>query len=61
MAGPPGARSFFNSKLILGNAFFTNEQLELADTNGDGKVDISDATYLQKYLAEYNVALGKQS
>ena len=29
-----------------------------ADTNGDGKVDINDATHLQRYLAEYDVTIG---
>jgi hypothetical protein len=39
---------------------FTDEQFALADTNGDGEVDISDATYLQFYLAEFDgVVLGK--
>ena len=31
------------------------------DTNGDGIVDINDATYLQMYLAEYDVILGRQA
>lgn len=37
---------------------FTKEQLAVADVNGDGKVDINDATHLQRYLAEFNVKLG---
>ena len=39
----------------------TDEQLASADTNGDGKVTIEDATHLQMYLAEYGVLLGKHS
>ena len=40
---------------------FTDEQLALADTNGDGEINISDATHLQKYLAEFDgIVLGKQ-
>ena len=40
---------------------FTDEKLALADTDGDGKVDIGDATHLQKYLAEFDgIVLGKQ-
>ena len=32
------------------------------DTNGDGEVDISDATHLQMYLAKFKgVVLGKQA
>lgn len=34
------------------------EELILADTNGDGEVNIADATHLQMYLAEYDVQLG---
>ena len=42
--------------------YFTDEQLILADTDGDGKVDIGDATHLQKYLAEFDgIVLGKQA
>ena len=29
----------------------------VADTNADGVIDISDATYLQMYLAGYDVVL----
>lgn len=32
-----------------------------ADTDGDGSVTVDDATWLQMYLAEYDVVLGKQS
>ena len=33
----------------------------LADTNGDGKIDIADATHLLMYLAEFDgIVLGKQ-
>ena len=32
----------------------------LGDVNGDGDINIADATYLQMYLAEYDVVLGKQ-
>ena len=40
---------------------FTDEQLALADTNGDGEINIKDATHLQKYLAEFDgIVLGKQ-
>ena len=39
---------------------FTDKQLALADTNGDGSVAIDDATHLQKYLAEIDgIVLGK--
>ena len=39
-----------------------NYALLAADTNGDGEVDISDATHLQMYLAEFKgVVLGKQA
>ena len=39
----------------------SDEQLASADTDGDGKVDIADATRLQKYLAEFEgIVLGKQ-
>ena len=39
---------------------FTDKQLALADTNGDGVVGIDDATHLQKYLAEIDgIILGK--
>lgn len=31
---------------------FTETQNKLADVNKDGKVDINDATYLQRVLAE---------
>ena len=34
------------------------EELVLADTNGDGEINIADATHLQMYLAEYDVQLG---
>ena len=34
------------------------EELILADTNGDGEVNIADATHLQMFLAEYDVELG---
>ena len=34
------------------------EELVLADTNGDGVINIADATHLQMYLAEYDVQLG---
>lgn len=34
------------------------EQLAVADTNGDGEINIADATHLQMYLAEYDVKLG---
>ena len=34
------------------------EQLAVADTNGDGEINIADATHLQMYLAEYEVQLG---
>ncbi len=34
------------------------EQLAVADTNGDGEINIADATHLQMYLAEYGVKLG---
>ena len=37
---------------------FTDEQLAAADVDGNGIVDINDATYLQMYLAEYDVTLG---
>lgn len=30
-----------------------------ADTNGDSAVEINDATYLKKHLAEYDVVLGQ--
>lgn len=38
-----------------------NERLKCADINSDGKFDITDATELQRYLAEYDVpyAVGK--
>ena len=37
------------------------EQLAVADTDGDGEINIADATHLQKYLAEFDgIALGKQ-
>ena len=36
--------------------------LRNVDTDGDGKVDIGDATHLQKYLAEFDgIVLGKQA
>ena len=39
----------------------SDEQLASADTDGDGKVDIADATRLQKYLVEFEgIVLGKQ-
>ena len=39
----------------------TEVQLALADTNGDGEVDIADATWLQMYFAEFEyIVLGKQ-
>ena len=42
--------------------YFSDKQLTFADTNGDGKVDIGDATHLQKYLAEFDgIVLGKQN
>ena len=34
------------------------EELVLADTNGDGEINIADATHLQMYLAEYDIQLG---
>ena len=37
---------------------FDEDQLLVADTNGDGEIDIADATHLQMYLAEYDVNLG---
>ena len=37
---------------------FADEQLAAADVDGNGIVDINDATYLQMYLAEYDVTLG---
>ena len=39
----------------------TDAQLDAADTNGDGVTDISDATRLQEYIAEYPVILGRQT
>lgn len=36
----------------------TDEQLAVADVNGDGEVDINDATYLQMYLADLVDKLG---
>lgn len=30
----------------------TDEQLKAADTNGDSKVDVTDATMIQMYAAE---------
>lgn len=39
----------------------SGDALPAADTNGDGKVDVNDATHLQKYIAEYDVVLGKQT
>ena len=39
----------------------TDELRVIADVNGDGTVNIDDATCLQMYLAEYEVAIGKQS
>ena len=39
-----------------------NYALLAADTNGDGIIDIDDATHLQKYLAAYEgIVLGKQA
>ena len=37
-----------------------DEQLDVADANGDGVVTIDDATLLQMFLAEYDVILGKE-
>ncbi|MBQ1806227.1 MAG: dockerin type I repeat-containing protein, partial [Ruminococcus sp.] len=36
---------------------FYEEERMVADTNADGVIDISDATYLQMYLAGYDVVL----
>lgn len=33
--------------------------VEKIDANGDGAVDIHDVTHLQKFLAEFDVVLGK--
>ena len=38
----------------------TDEQKKAADTNADGKVDITDATMIQKYVAELIDHLGKK-
>ena len=43
---------------LAGFEILTGERLDLADTNGDGKVTIDDATLLQMFLAEYDVQLG---
>ena len=36
----------------------TNEQLSVADTDGDEKVNVRDATLIQKYLANIVTSLG---
>ena len=36
----------------------TGDALIAADTNGDGEINIADATHLQMFLAEYDVQLG---
>ena len=36
----------------------TGEQYFAADTDGNGVVDINDATHLQRYLAEFEIILG---
>ena len=36
----------------FGEGYLTAEQREAADTDGDGKITISDATMIQKYIAE---------
>ena len=33
-------------------------QLAVADTNGDGKIDVTDATAIQNYIAELIDHLG---
>ena len=38
----------------------TDVEMLAADTDGDGIVDIKDATHLQMYLAEFHAVLGKQ-
>ena len=39
----------------------TIKQLGAADTNGDGEINIADATHVQMYLAEFDgIVLGKQ-
>ena len=37
---------------------FDENQLKVADTNGDGSVNILDVTLLQKYIARFDVNLG---
>ena len=55
-----------NDKVFLNNLENTEPEplsgqaLALADTNGDGEIDISDATHLQMYLAEFDVVPGRQ-
>ena len=38
-------------KYLAGLVSFIDDQLTLADTNGDGSVTVADATVIQKYLA----------
>ena len=42
-------------------ASFDNDQLALANTNGDDTIDVIDATLLQLYLADYNVKLAEKT
>ena len=38
----------------------SDDELSVSDTNGDTFVNISDATHLQMYLAEFDVVLGRR-
>lgn len=40
---------------VLGKRTFTDDELKAMDLNGDGKVDVADAVYLKKPIADFVV------
>ena len=47
-----------NSSDIVYVEVFDNPNANIGDVNNDKVINIADATYLQMYLAEYDVTIG---